>query len=293
MSLITLGRALRVSHWIKNLVIFGPLLFDRKLLDPVYFNQTLVAFAIFCILSSSIYLLNDVADKTHDLHHPSKRLRPVASGQISTRSALSIAFIFALIMLPMGFIFHTWLGLLATVYWLQNVAYSYRLKHVVILDIFIIASGFVLRVAAGAVMVKLEQGPLGSPWIYVCVALGALFISLGKRRHEFTVNDGAQSAHRPVLADYSLPLIDAMLLAVSTSTIVSYSLYTFSAPNLPDSNIMMVTIPIVVYAIFRYLYLIYIQGKGDSPHSLFFQDRPLLTALAIWLATTSVILYIA
>jgi 4-hydroxybenzoate polyprenyltransferase len=204
---------------------------------------------------------------------------------------LAIALFLALLVLPLGYLLNVWFGCLATIYWFQNLAYSLRLKHVVIIDVLIIAFGFVLRVACGAVLVDVEQAPLGSPWIYMCIALGSLFIALGKRRHELTLITSQPNAHRDVLEHYTVPLIDWMLVTVSTSTLVAYSFYTFSAPNLPKNHLMMLTIPFVFYGLFRYLYLIHVEGKGGTPDKLFFEDHPLLLSVLLWAACAVGIMY--
>ena len=285
-------RAMRPHQWVKNLFIFAALVFDRKLFEPQYQQRTLMGFVLFSLLAGAVYLANDIADLEHDRHHPRKRHRPLPSGYLSTRTALIVAILIPLLVLPLALQLHTWFGLVLALYWLQNIAYSIWLKHVVIIDVMLIALGFMLRVAAGAILVDADQAPIGSPWIYMCVGLGALLIGLGKRRHELTTVTGAANNHRAVLADYNLTLIDWLIASVTTGAIVAYSLYSFSAPNLPQNHLMMATIPFVVYGIFRYLYLIHVEGAGGAPEQLVFRDRPLLLSIVLWAAAATAVMYL-
>ncbi len=285
-------RAMRPHQWAKNLFIFAALVFDRKLFEPQYQQRTLMGFVLFSLLAGAVYLANDLADLEHDRHHPRKRHRPLPSGHLSTRTALVFAILIPMLVLPLALQMHTWFGLVLALYWLQNIAYSIWLKHIVIIDVMLISLGFMLRVAAGAILVDADQAPIGSPWIYMCVGLGALLIGLGKRRHELTTVSGAANKHRAVLADYNLTLIDWLIASVTTGAIVAYSLYSFSAPNLPQNHLMMATIPFVVYGIFRYLYLIHVEGAGGAPEQLVFRDRPLLLSIVLWAATATAIMYL-
>lgn len=285
-------RAMRPHQWVKNLFIFAALVFDRKLFELQYQQRTLMGFVLFSLLAGAVYLANDLADLEYDRHHPRKQHRPLASGYLSTRTALVVAILIPLLVLPLALQLHTWFGLVLALYWLQNIAYSIWLKHVVIIDVMLIALGFMLRVAAGAILVDADQAPIGSPWIYMCVGLGALLIGLGKRRHELTAVTGAANNHRAVLADYNLTLIDWLIASVTTGAIVAYSLYSFSAPNLPQNHLMMATIPFVVYGIFRYLYLIHVEGAGGAPEQLVFRDRPLLLSIVLWAAAATTVMYL-
>jgi len=275
-----------------NLFIFAALVFDRKLFVYQYQQRTLIVFVLYSLLAGAVYLTNDLADIENDRHHPRKRHRPLPAGNLSTRIALAAAILIPLLVLPLALRLHTWFGIMLALYWLQNIAYSFWLKHVVIIDVLLIALGFILRVAAGAILVDPEQAPIGSPWIYMCVGLGALLIGLGKRRHELTSFSSTPNNHRAVLADYNLTLIDWLIASVTTGAIVAYSLYTFSAPNLPQNHLMMATIPFVIYGIFRYLYLIHVQGAGGAPEQLVFRDRPLLLSIILWTVAAAAVMYL-
>tara|TARA_A100001037_G_scaffold241450_1_gene221634 strand:- start:548 stop:1165 length:618 start_codon:yes stop_codon:yes gene_type:complete len=203
-----------------------------------------------------------------------------------------MAIVLPLIALPLAYLLNPWFGLILLLYWLQNILYSMWLKHIVILDILLIALGFTYRVAAGATLVDVEQGPIGSPWIYMCVGFGALLVVLGKRRSELNLLSDLASSHRSVLASYNKTYIDLLIYCVSTSTIISYSFYTFNATYHQTKNhSMMLTIPLVVYGIFRYLYLVYVKDEGGTPEQLVFKDRPLMLSIALWIATATVLRY--
>lgn len=290
MVLVHLLRAMRPRQWTKNLVVFAAIVFDRKLAEPRYLAPVVAGFGLLCMLASSVYLINDLVDIEQDRQHPTKRYRPIASGVLPRGIAIATAVLLPLVALPLSFQLDTWFGVWMSVYWLQNLAYSFKLKHVVIVDVMMIALGFVLRVGAGVVLVDVKRF---SPWLYMCVTLGALFIGLGKRRHELSLLEENANTHRAVLDHYNLPLIDWMIATVASSTIVAYSLYTFSAPDLPANNLMMLTVPFVIYGIFRYLYLIHVEGKGGAPDELIYKDGPLFLTAMFWASSAVLILYLA
>ena len=290
--IVQLLQAMRPLQWAKNLLIFTALVFDRKLFLPEYQQQTLSGFILFSLLAGAVYLSNDLIDLENDRHHPLKQHRPLPAGRLTKRLALVSAILIPIIVLPLAFQLHTWFGVVLILYWLQNLMYSFWLKHIVIIDVLLIAVGFMLRVAAGAILVEAEQSPLGSPWIYVCVGLGALLVGLGKRRHELTILMDTSTQHRTVLSDYNITLIDWLIASVTTGAIVAYSLYTFSAPNLPQNHQMMATIPFVIYGVFRYLYLVHVKGAGGEPERLVFQDRPLLICIVIWATAATAVMYL-
>ena len=289
MLIVHLLKAMRPRQWTKNVVIFAALVFDRKLGVPEFLLPVLAGFGLLCMLASSIYLINDLADIEQDRIHPTKRNRPIPSGRLSKKIAVFAAILLPIIALPLSFLMDFWFGVILAVYWLQNLAYSFKLKHVVIIDVMMIALGFVLRVGSGVVLVDVKRF---SPWLYVCITLGALFIGLGKRRHELSLLEDEANSHRAVLDDYNLPLIDWMIATVVSSTIVAYSLYTFSAPDLPANHTMMLTIPFVIYGIFRYLFLIHVKGKGGAPDELIYKDGPLFITAMLWAWSAVLILYI-
>jgi 4-hydroxybenzoate polyprenyltransferase len=286
--LVALFKTMRPRQWHKNVFVFAALVFDEKLfrVDPLV--RSFIAFLLFCLISSAVYILNDVVDKEQDLRHPVKRLRPIPSGKLPVGIALAAAAALVAICLPLAFVLDRGLGLVLLSYLALQIAYSYRLKHVVIVDVLAISAGFVLRVIGGAVVVQVERF---SPWLYVCMTLLSLFLAIGKRRHEVILLQGNANAHRPILDDYSLRFLDEMIALVTSTTVVAYSLYTFSAPNLPPDHTMMLTIPFVLYGLFRYLYLIHVKGEGGAPDELVLRDRPLLASVVLWGLSVIVVLY--
>lgn len=278
---------MRPRQWTKNMFVFAALIFDRQLFNLHAFERTLLAFLIFCMLSSSVYLLNDVMDIRSDREHPIKKNRPIASGKLSVPTAVIASILIAVISLVVAYFISPSLALIAGVYYLMNIAYSKWLKHIVLIDVLIIAFGFVLRVAAGVSVIQVQRF---SPWLYVCMTLLALYMGFGKRRAEMSVtNNGANT--RKVLSGYSVAFLDQLITIVSATTVIAYSLYTFSAPNLPDNHVMMLTIPFVLYAIFRYLYLIQIRNAGGEPEELLLTDHPLQITIVLWAIAILVIFY--
>ena len=282
----------RPHQWVKNLFLFAALVFDRKLFVIQYLTTTLYGFFLLTLISGAVYITNDILDLEQDKLHPVKRLRPLPSGQLSKQLAVVMAVILPLTVLPLSFLLNTWFGVILLIYWLQNILYSVWLKHIVILDVLLIALGFAFRVAAGATLIDVEQGPIGSPWIYMCVVFGALLVVLGKRRSELDLFSNLASSHRAVLASYNHEFIDLLIYCVSTSTIISYSFYTFNATyHQPKNHSMMLTIPFVVYGVFRYLYLVHVKGEGGTPEQLIFNDRPLLLSIILWIVSATVLRY--
>ena len=236
-------KAMRPKQWTKNAFVFFALVFDKQLFIPASFLRTLEGFFLFCLISSTVYLFNDIADVESDRQHPEKRHRPIASGALPVAVARGAAFVLGILTLSAGYLLApAFAGILAS-YLIINLLYSRSLKHVPILDVLIIAAGFVLRVGAGASLIVVERF---SPWLYVVTTLFALFIGFGKRRAEMTLLEQGAGSHRKVLDGYTLPLLDQFITIVSGTTIVAYSLYTFSAPNLPENHSMMLTIPFMV-----------------------------------------------
>jgi len=279
---------MRPRQWTKNLFIFAALLFDLKLFDLTYAVRTVLAFVLFCILSGSVYLINDLTDIEKDRQHPVKRNRPLASGKLKRSWAVTAAVVVPPITLSLCFLLQPLFGLIALAYFVLQLLYSFGLKNVVILDVLIIAAGFVLRVAAGSAVAEAQRF---SPWIYVCITLLALFLALGKRRNELTLLDANALEHRKVLQEYSPELLDEMIALVTSSTVIAYSLYTFSAENLPANKAMMLTIPFVLYSIFRYLYLIHEKNLGGSPEEILIRDAPFIVSNLCWGAVVVLILY--
>ena len=270
---------MRPRQWIKNGLLFIPLIFDKQLTNWPSLGRVTLGFVLFCILSSLVYIINDLMDFEADRNHPQKRLRPIAAGnlQVSTARvaiiALALAFFIPAIWLSPEF------ALIGLTYLALNLAYSAWLKHTPILDVMILASFYVLRVGAGVVLIDVHQF---SPWLYVFTTFLALFLGIGKRRAELYLLAGDANSHRKVLEGYTIPLLDQLILVVSSSTIITYSLYTYSGPNLPANNVMMLTIPFVIYGIFRYLYLVQLKQIGGEPEEVLFTDRPLQLTILLW-----------
>ncbi len=282
-------RAMRPRQWAKNIFIFAALVFDEQLTQRDPLLRTVAGFGLLCAISSAVYLLNDIADAESDRQHPTKRNRPIAAGQLSVPLALALAIALAAFALAAGFALEPGFGWIITLYFVLNLLYSLWLKHTPIIDVMIIAAGFVLRVAAGVALIEVARF---SPWLYVCTTLLALIIGFGKRRAEIILMAEGANAHRKVLDGYTIGFLDQLIVIVSASTIMAYSLYTFSALNLPSNHLMMLTIPFVIYGVFRYLYLIHVEDAGGAPEELILSDRPLLATLVLWGLLAVVILYI-
>ena len=286
--LISLLKTMRPKQWPKNVFIFTALVFDEKLFTPSPLLKTIAAFILFCLTSSAVYLINDVADIEKDRQHPTKRLRPLPSGQLKPSVAIAAGVLIPLVTLPLSFLLDLYFGFVVLVYLVTMIVYSFVLKNIVILDVLTVAAGFVLRVAAGAIVVEVERF---SPWLYICTTLVALFISISRRRHELVLLAENANEHRPSLTEYNLPLLDEMISVVASATVIAYSLYTFSAPNLPPNHAMMLTIPFVLYGIIRYLYLIHVKNQGGTPEEIFLSDLPIIIALGLWALAVIAILY--
>ena len=288
-TVAALIKTMRPKQWAKNVFVLAALVFDSKLFVASFTVRALAAFCLFCAMSSAVYLINDVADMEKDRQHPAKRNRPVAAGELSPSLALAAAVMLVVISLPLAYLLDPQFALIAGSYFVTITLYSFWLKHIVILDVLIVAIGFVLRVAAGVVVVDAVRF---SPWLFLCMVFLALFIAISKRRHELVLLDENANAHRKIFSDYSLPLLDDMTRLVTACTAMAYSLYTFSAPNLPQNHAMMLTIPFVLYGLFRYMYLVHIKNEGGAPEDLVFEDTPLLLVIILWGLTAAAILYL-
>ena len=281
--------SLRPEQWTKNLLVFAGLLFGGRLLEPDAVLRAIAAFAIFCLLSGAVYLFNDVTDQERDRQHPLKRKRPIAAGDFSTKAALLCATVITLVALQGALLVSTALAMASLAYVLLLLLYSAGLKNIVIIDVLTIAGGFVLRAVAGAVAVDV---PIGQ-WLLVCTTLLALFLVLSKRRHELTLLGEAATEHRRILQEYSPYLLDQMVAVVTASTLIAYTVY---ATN-PDTAARLgtarlgLTIPFVLYGIFRYLYLVHQKRGGGSPAAMLITDRPLLVCVALWAVCVALILY--
>jgi 4-hydroxybenzoate polyprenyltransferase len=285
--IIALIKSLRPKQWAKSIFVFTALVFDRKLLHPEAFGRTVAGAALFCLFASAVYILNDIADKESDQNHPTKKNRPIASGELPVPVAWTVVIILLAIALPLAYRLSPEFLIICIVYFVLNLLYSAKLKHIPLIDVLILASFYLLRVISGTTLIEVKRF---SPWLYVVTSLFALFIGLGKRRAELVLQIDSD-AIRPVLAGYSIELLDQLINIVSGTTIVAYSLYTFSAPNLPENHSMMLTIPFVLYGIFRYLYLIQI-GQGGAPEDIALSDRPLQAAIMLWSLGVLLVFYL-
>jgi 4-hydroxybenzoate polyprenyltransferase len=290
---LVLLRAMRPKQWIKNLLVFAGFVFTLnerwRPFSPamwLYFRRSAAAFAIFCLISSSIYLLNDVRDVEKDRQHPTKRNRPVASGALSPRVAVLAALLLMPASLLAAFFLSPSFAAVVGAYVLMQLAYISYLKNLVLVDVFVIAIGFVMRAISGALVLDADI----SPWLYIVTLLGSLFMGFCKRRNELLLLDARAGAHRKILELYTASLLDSLTSIVASATIMAYSLYTFTSPKLPPNHLMMLTIPFVIFGMFRYLYLAHTHDEGGSPEEVFFKDRPLIATITAWIAVTGIIL---
>ena len=288
--LTALLKTMRPRQWTKNVFVFAALVFDKQLLLPGPFLRTLAGFGLFCLISSSVYIFNDLADIEADRQHPEKQHRPIPSGQLPVGLAWVAGLLLLGLALVPGYLLAPDFAVVLGIYFVLIMAYSKWLKHVPIVDVLILAAGFVLRVHAGVTLIHVERF---SPWLYVVMTLLALYLGFGKRRAELALLAQGAGSHRKVLDGYTIPLLDQFILIVSGTTIVAYSLYTFSAPNLPPNHSMMLTIPFVLYAIFRYLYLIQVKHAGGAPEEILLSDRPFQLSLFLWSLTVLAVFYLS
>jgi len=286
--LVALLKTMRLRHWTKNGFVFFALVFDKQLFQPEPFARTLAGFLLFCLISSAVYIFNDLADLEVDRLHPEKRKRPLPSGQLPLSVAWIAGFLLATLSIGMAWLLSTGFGQVIVFYFLLNLAYSRWLKHIPIVDVLIVAAGFVLRVHAGTTLITVERF---SPWLYVVTTLGSLYLGFGKRRAELALLNQGAGSHRKVLEGYTIPLLDQYVTIVSAATILAYSLYTFSAPNLPPNHSMMLTIPFIVYIIFRYLYIIQVTHDAGAPEEVLLSDRPIQIAIVLFGIALLIIFY--
>jgi 4-hydroxybenzoate polyprenyltransferase len=282
-----LCRSMRPKQWIKNGFLFAGLIFtlDHRH-TPHDLLLVLAGFVLFSLLSSSVYLLNDVADREQDRLHPKKRYRPIAAGQVPPLTAVGCAVGLSLGSLIGSLALNRGFGLIACLYFSITLAYTFWLKHVVIVDVLTLASGFVLRAVAGALVISVRI----SPWLLVCTTLFALFLGLAKRRHELVLLAGDAGNHRKILEEYSIEMLDQMMTIVTSTTLMAYCLYAFSSRTAMGHRSLMLTIPLVIYGIFRYLYIVLRKGGGGSPATDLLEDAPLLVNLALWVAMSMAIM---
>ena len=287
---------MRPKQWSKNLLIFFALLFSVQeswditkwsTMDSML-TSSIIAFIIFSVISGAVYLINDVIDYEKDSIHPVKSLRPIAAGKLSKKNSIIAGCSLLAIGLTSSFLLHINFGWIAIAYISLMTSYSIGLKNIVLIDCFAISAGFVLRAIAGAAVVDV---PI-SLWLYLCTALGALVIALGKRRSELTRSGDKAELQRSSLKSYSLKLIDSVSVIAIISTIIAYITYTFVATNLPDNYLMTLTIPMVIYGLLRYAYLVHFKNLGESPEDLLLSDKHLLGTVTIWIVVTALVLVI-
>lgn len=262
---------MRPHQWVKNAFVFAALIFSRNLTEPAIAFRSLLAFAAFCLVSSCIYLVNDIADYERDRVHPKKSKRPIAAGKVARKTAGIMAAIIGPIGIGLAFWLNAATGVTISIYAIMNLSYSFKLKHAVLLDVFTIALGFLLRVSVGAFAIEVGI----SPWLLICTFFIALFLAVCKRRHELVSLGDEAASHRGILAKYSVPFIDKMVSSLAAMTVMSYALYTIDPRVIArlGTDGLVVTVPLVLFGVFRYLFLVHIEGKGGSPTEIVLTDR--------------------
>ena len=302
----------RPKQMVKNGLVLVPLFFTVNIWyssDDIggmaaITGRAFTALGIFVLLSAAIYFINDSVDAERDRAHPRKKFRPIAAGRISIRWAIGIAVTIIVVALAISTLISIPMVITAAAYLATNIAYSWWLKNIVLLDVMAVASGFVIRAVAGSIAIdhaiisqsgsSIELNLTISPWLYVVTALGALFLALAKRRNELFIAGISSEAQRSILSEYTVPLLDNLINVVATATLISYTLYTFSTgvteANVPSNHSMMLTIPFVAYGVLRYLYLIHVKGLGEAPEEILIKDKPLMINIVLWLITGSSVL---
>jgi 4-hydroxybenzoate polyprenyltransferase len=283
-------KTMRPKQWAKNVFLLAALVFDRKLTNVDAILHTIAGVIIFSMVASVVYIVNDIADVEADRKHPVKRERPIAAGKLPISVAWVSAIVLALIAFPVAIWLSPSFALIALLYLVLNLIYSKWLKHEVLFDIILLASLYVIRVAAGVALINVVRF---SPWIYIFTTFLALLMGTGKRRAELSEIADGPNAQRRVLDGYTLGFLDQLITLASGMTIITYSMYTFSAPNVPENHTMMLTIPFIIYSIFRYQYLLQVKGIGSAPEELVLSDRPLQLAIALWGLAVLVVFYIS
>jgi len=289
MTIAHILESMRPQQCLKNVFIFAPLIFSQNVTNPDLFKKSLLAFAVFCLLSGALYILNDLKDMAEDKLHPLKSRRPIAAEKLKRSHAVIAFVVVSLISFLLCLLLNLNFFYIALFYFVLQMAYSFRLKHVVILDVFIVAAGFFIRVIAGGLAIEVYI----SPWLLICTALLALFLAMSKRRHEIILLEQDAENHRPILKEYSPYLLDQMIAVVTASIVIAYCLYTISEETVTKfgTTKLIFTVPFVLYGIFRYLYLIHQKSEGGTPEVLILKDKPLLLDIFFWIVSASVIIY--
>jgi 4-hydroxybenzoate polyprenyltransferase len=285
-----LFKSMRPRQWTKNGLVFAALIFSRNLFNLADVLRSLAAFFAFCLASGAIYLVNDLVDRENDQRHPQKRLRPIASGRVRPAVAGAGAVVALLAAVAGGFWLDWRFGAIIIAYIAMQLAYSFRLKRIVVLDVMIVAAGFALRAVAGTYVVHV----LISPWLFVCTILLALFLAVAKRRHELMFLEGGGISHRSVLGKYSETLLDQMIAVATSSTVVAYCLYTLAPETVEkfETHNLILTVPFVLYGVFRYLYLVYRKDLGGAPERVLLTDLPLIIDILLYMASVVAVLYV-
>lgn len=285
----------RIREWSKNLLLFAGIIFSHHFFELPYLFRSITGFFLFSLTASSIYILNDIMDREKDLAHPIKRHRAIPSGRLSLKAAWIGIFLLAVPALAAGFLMWRAFGFCLLVYFFLNLAYSMRLKHVVILDVLTISIGFLIRAIAGVeVLLSLDPHVIISPWLLVCTFFGSLFLAVCKRRSELVLLDDGAVNHRVSLEQYSIALINQIMTITAGATVLSFSLYTIWPDTVEKfgTEKLIYTVPFVAYGLFRYLYLVLEKGMGDNPADILFSDRPLLFNIVLWGVVVLAILYL-
>jgi 4-hydroxybenzoate polyprenyltransferase len=277
-------KLLRPKQWVKNSFVLAAIIFSGKFLDTNILAKNIAVMFMFCLTSSCVYILNDIIDVEKDRCHPKKKFRPIASGDVSITQAVILGIILLLIVVLGTYKINPLALIIIVVYLVLNVLYSFKLKHIIIIDVMVITLGFVLRIECGSVVASVSL----SPWLILCTILLSLFLALNKRKSEIIELDTKGASHRKILEDYSVDLIDRMLNLVTPSILISYCLYTF---NSVQSRNMMLTIPFIIYGIFRYEYLMTKNNAGGKPEDVFFKDKPFLINIILWGVSILTIIY--
>ncbi len=276
---------MRPRQWTKNGVVFVAVVFAHRLGHAGDVLRAALAVAIFCLVSGVVYLINDLVDLEKDRQHPTKRRRPLPSGRLKPPVAAFTATFLGVSMAIVSFLLSPLFGLCVVGYVALNLVYSFYLKNIVLVDLFGIAGGFLLRAAGGAAVIGVQI----SAWLYLCTLLGALFLGLGKRRHELIVLEGSAAGHRKILGEYTTEFLEELISIVSSALLVSYALYTYFAYQ--TNHAMMATVPFAIYGIFRYLYLVHLKNEGGAPEEILLHDKPIIIDILLWVATAGVVLY--
>jgi 4-hydroxybenzoate polyprenyltransferase len=282
---------MRPRQWTKNAFVYAGIVFDGQLFNGDSFFRVTATFFLLCLISGAVYIINDLVDIEKDRQHPKKKFRPLPSGRLSVSLAVFGAVFIPILVFVFALALSRGLAIILVLYLFINLVYSFVLKNIVLLDVLTVTSGFVLRVAAGVVVISVQAF---SPWLYAAMALLALFLVVGKRRQEMLELKDKATTTRSALRDYTLPLLDDMLRFVMMGTFITYLLYTIERPSilLAGNNLTLITVPFVLYALFRYLYLIHVRGDGGAPEEVLLRDRPLQMAVVLWGLSWVVILYL-